>query len=123
MPCPMICRPAMPRRGFTLVELLVVIAIIGVLIGLLIPAVQAARESSRRAQCKSNLRQVGLAMTQYLDQRGERGKFPVACKTPLTDNPLRLPGINKILAPFSENSVEMWHCPSDHYQPTDPSDP
>ena len=53
------------RKAFTLIELLVVIAVIGILIALLLPAVQAAREAARKMSCKSNIRQIALAMHNY----------------------------------------------------------
>lgn len=53
------------RRGFTLIELLAVIVVVGVLIGLLLPAVQAAREGSRRLSCQNRLRQIALGATNY----------------------------------------------------------
>ncbi|HEY2893108.1 MAG TPA: DUF1559 domain-containing protein, partial [Pirellulales bacterium] len=69
-------RAGLPEpTGFTLVELLVVIAIIGVLVALLLPAVQAARESSRRSSCTNNIRQLALAAHNFADATG---KFPVA---------------------------------------------
>ena len=57
-------------RGFTLIELLVVLAIIGILIALLLPAVQAAREAARSAQCRNNLKQIGLALHGYHEAIG-----------------------------------------------------
>ncbi len=58
------------RKAFTLVEVLVVVAIIGLLIALLLPAVQAARDASRRSSCANNLKQIGLAVQSYHNVHG-----------------------------------------------------
>jgi prepilin-type N-terminal cleavage/methylation domain-containing protein len=67
---------AAASAGITLIELLVVMAIIGTLAAILLPAVQVARESARRAECQSNLKQLGIAMALAANARGA---FPVGC--------------------------------------------
>ena len=93
-------------RAFTLVELLVVIAIIGILVALLLPAIQAAREASRRSQCANNLKQYGLALQNYHDTYKV---FPTG--TSSWDNYPWIGWQVRIL-PFTENST-LWDSVKD----------
>mgnify|MGYP002622428342 FL=1 len=104
-------RLATLRAGFTLVELIVVIGIIAILVGLLLPAAQYVREAGRRANCLSNLRQVGLAMQMYVDRQGQFGVFPYAAILPSV-TPER-PSLVEVLAPYIESSDNVFFCPSD----------
>lgn len=98
------------RRAFTLVELIVVLVVVSLILTTLLVATQQSRRTARRLQCQSNLRQIGVAMEQYLDVRGRDGKYPDAAVVPsITPNK---PGLHEILLTFADDE-RIFACPDD----------
>lgn len=102
----------MKRDCFTLIELLIVIGVIAILAGLLMPALNKARGQANKIACRSNLRQIGLAIQNYTDDF--KGVFPrVAVMKSIETDP-EIPAIQEVLAQQigGENS-KVFRCPSD----------
>jgi prepilin-type N-terminal cleavage/methylation domain-containing protein/prepilin-type processing-associated H-X9-DG protein len=95
-------------KGFTLIELLVVIAIIGVLAGILLPVLSQARESARRTQCMSNIKQIGMGLIMYANEND--GAFP--SDTAYSGASPAMRGLNLLYDTYVSDN-KFFNCPSD----------
>ncbi len=113
--------------GFSLIELLVVMAIIGMLASLLAPSIQTAMQEAKSAKCLSNLRQVGLAVQQYMADPGNGGNFPPIYNTGTTNEAVSSFTTNTGITPLQPLqclsnygvTMSLLTCPADRHP--DPS--
>lgn len=96
------------NRGFTLIELLVVIAIIGILAGILLPVLSRARESARKTQCMSNIKQIGMGLIMYANENNEA--FP--SDTAYSAGSPAMRGLNLLYDTYISDR-RVFNCPSD----------
>lgn len=99
-----------PRRSFTLIELLTVIAVIAILTGLLLPVLASAKRAAYRIQCVNNLRQIGVALTLYVDDHNQYLAFGDS-RRPYGATNRREVFWDAKLVPYVKGSTQLFHCP------------